>query len=97
MLKTSLNTTVVMPINASYTSKDNKYVEQYKTTLMAPVEHKLLANGAGAMPLEQINAVLRQCSENSQEVEIEYSADRDRYNNMTFSIYSIKPIPKKPL
>jgi hypothetical protein len=59
------------------------------------VEHKLVANGAGSMTVAQINAVLSQCAETATEVEIEYTADRDRYNNMTYSIYSLKPI-KKP-
>lgn len=95
MLKTSLNTTVVMPIDASYTNKNDKHVEQFKTTLLCPVEHKLVANGAGSMTVAQINAVLSQCAETATEVEIEYTADRDRYNNMTYSIYSVKPI-KKP-
>lgn len=95
MLKTSLNTTVVSPVDTSYTNKNDKHVERYETTLLCPVVHNLVANGAGSMSTAQINAVLSQCAENAQEAEIEYTADRDRFNNLTFSIYSIKPLPKK--
>lgn len=94
-MKTSLQTAVITPVNASYTNKNDKFIEQYKTTLLRPVAHKLVADGAGSMSVEQINAVLSQCAENSQEVEIEFTSDRDRYNNLTYSIFSIKPIPKK--
>lgn len=94
-MKTSLQTIVVSPKNASYTNKHDKFIEQYKTTILRPVEHNLVADGSGSMSIEQINAVLNQCSENSQEVEIECNSDRDRYGNVTYSIFSIKPIPKK--
>ncbi|MFU8926145.1 hypothetical protein [Acinetobacter puyangensis] len=95
MLKTSFNTTTVTPVDRSYINKNDKQVTQFETTLLAPVVHKLVPNASASMPVEQMNAVLKQCAETSQEVEIEYTVDRDRYNNLTYSIYNVKPVPKK--
>lgn len=96
MLRTSFNTTTVLPVNSSYTNKKGEQVEQYKTTLLTPVVHKLIPDPAASMPLEQMNAVLKQCAENSQEVEIEFTSNgRDQFGNVNYSIYSVKPLPKK--
>ena len=66
--------------------------------MLVPQVHVLSPSAVGSMPQEQIKAVLHQCSENHQEVEIEYSADgKDKNGRPKYSIYSVKPIPKKSL
>ena len=96
MLKTALNTMVIMPVAGKFDDKDGKKIEYFQTTMLVPQVHVLSPSTVGSMPQEQIKAILHQCSENSQEVEIEYSADgKDGKGRPKYSIYSIKPIPKK--
>ena len=102
MLKTALNTMTIMPVSGKFDSKPDpktgevKLVEFFQTTMLVPQVHTLSPSSVGSMPIEQIKAVLHQCHENSQEVEIEYSADgRDGKGRPKYSIYSVKPVPKK--
>lgn len=97
MLKTALNTMVIMPVAGSFhNEKENKTIEWFQTTMLVPQVHVLAPSTVGSMPVEQIKAVLKQCSDNGQEVEIEYSADgKDGKGRPKYSIYSVKPIPKK--
>ncbi|WP_333642153.1 hypothetical protein TQH59_07610 [Acinetobacter johnsonii] len=96
MLKVALNTMIIMPVTGKFNDKDGKPVEFFQTTMLVPQVHTLSPSSVGSMPIEQIKAVLHQCHENSQEVEIEYSADgRDGKGRPKYSIYSVKPVPKK--
>jgi len=96
MLKTALNTMTIMPVANAFEDKDGKKIEYFQTTMLVPQVHVLSPSPVGSMPIEQIKAVLIQCSENSQEVEIEYSADgKDGKGRPKYSIYSVKPLPKK--
>ena len=97
MLKVAMNTMTIMPVYGSFDNKeDGKKVEYFQTTMLVPQVHVLTPSAVGSMPVEQIKAVLKQCAENSQEVEIEYSADgKDGRGRPKYSIYSVKPLPKK--
>lgn len=96
MLKNSINTDTFSPLDNSYTNKEGKYVEQYSTTVLVAIEHRLILNPVGEQSLEQMNAVLKQCSQNSQQVELQYQANgRDRFGNNSYSVFSVKPIAKK--
>lgn len=96
MLKTAVNTMVIMPVTGKFNDKDGKPVEFFQTTMLVPQVHTLSPSSVGSMPIEQIKAVLHQCHENGQEVEIEYSADgKDGKGRPKYSIYSVKPVPKK--
>jgi hypothetical protein len=96
MLKTSLNTMVIMPVAGKFEDKDGKTIEYFQTTMLVPQVHTLQPSTVGSMPQQQIKAVLHQCAENSQEVEIEYSADgKDGKGRPKYSIYSVKPVPNK--
>ncbi len=97
MLKTALNTMTIMPVSGKFDDeKSGKTIEFFQTTMLVPQVHVLAPSAVGSMPQEQIKAVLHQCAENSQEVEIEYSADgKDGKGRPKYSIYSVKPLPKK--
>lgn len=96
MLKVAMNTMTIMPVYGAFKDKDDKEIEYFQTTMLVPQVHVLTPSSVGSMPVEQIKAVLKQCSENSQEVEIEYSADgKDGRGRPKYSIYSVKPLPKK--
>lgn len=102
MLKTALNTMTIMPVAGKFDSKPDpetgevKLIEFFQTTMLVPQVHVLAPSAVGSMPQEQIKAVLHQCAENAQEVEIEYSADgKDGKGRPKYSIYSVKPLPKK--
>jgi hypothetical protein len=97
MLKVALNTMTIMPVTGKFNDeKTGKQIEFFQTTMLVPQVHVLAPSSVGSMPIEQIKAVLHQCHENSQEVEIEYSADgRDGKGRPKYSIYSVKPVPKK--
>lgn len=101
MLKTAVNTMVIMPVSGKFDTEDKdtkekKTIEFFQTTMLVPQVHVLAPSSVGSMPIEQIKAVLHQCAENSQEVEIEYSADgKDGKGRPKYSIYAVKPVPKK--
>ncbi len=46
------------------------------------------------MPVEQIQAVLTECAENSQEVEIQFTESQTKFGAQS-QIFSVKPLPKK--
>ena len=102
LLKTALNTMTIMPVAGKFDSKPDpktgevKLIEFFQTTMLVPQVHVLSPSAVGSMPQEQIKAILFECAENGQQVEIEYSADgKDGKGRPKYSIYSVKPVPKK--
>ncbi|EXC27346.1 hypothetical protein J520_2847 [Acinetobacter sp. 869535] len=96
MLKTAVNTMVIVPVTGKFKDKEGKDIEFFQTTMLTPTVHTLSPSSVGSMPIDQIKAILHQCGDNSQEVEIEYSAEgRDGKGRPKYSIYSVKPLPKK--
>lgn len=96
MLKVSINKMTVMPVDRSFKNDKGEKIVVHETTLFKPVVFKLNASTLGEMPQAQIQAVIAQCAENAQEVEIEYSEEgRDKNGNIKYSVYSVKPIAKK--
>jgi hypothetical protein len=48
----------------------------------------------GMMPPEQIQAVIEQCADNGQEVEIEFTEQQTKFGAQ-MQVFSVKPLPKK--
>ncbi|ASF77359.1 hypothetical protein A1F17_RS19250 [Acinetobacter baumannii] len=71
--------------------KDDKVY--FSTTLFTPVRYNIKF-GQGLMPIEQMKAVLDDCAENAQEVEIEFTESQGRFGS-ELTIFSVKPLPKK--
>lgn len=46
------------------------------------------------MPVEQIQAVLAECADNAQEVEIQFVESQTQYGAQ-MQIFSVKPLPNK--
>lgn len=46
------------------------------------------------MPVEQIQAVLEQCADNAQEVEIQFVEQQTKFGAQ-MQIFSVKPLPNK--
>lgn len=46
------------------------------------------------MPIEQIEAVLVECADNAQEVEIQFVESQTKFGAQ-MQIFSVKPLPKK--
>ena len=63
------------------------------TTVLSPVKYNLTAM-PGMMPIEQIQAVLEECADNAQEVEIEFTESTGKFGSQ-MQIFSVKPLPKK--
>lgn len=73
----------------------NKVSKAYlSTTVLSPVKYNLTPM-PGIMPIEQIQAVLEECADNVQEVEIEFTEQQTKYG-VQMQIFSVKPVPKKP-
>jgi hypothetical protein len=75
------------------TYTNDKGTTYFNTTLFTPVRYSL-SFGEGIMPVEQMKAVLLECSENCQEVEIEFTESQTKFGAQ-LQIFSVKPIPKK--
>lgn len=65
------------------------------TTVLSPVKYNLTPM-PGMMPIEQIKSILEECADNAQEVEIEFIEAQTKIGAQ-MQIFSVKPIPKKPL
>ncbi len=63
------------------------------TTVLSPVKYNLKPT-AGMMPIEQIQAVLEECADNGQEVEIEFTEQNGKFGTEML-IFGVKPVPKK--
>lgn len=65
----------------------------FNATVFAPIQYGIRF-GEGLMPVEQMRAVLKQCAENAQEVEIEFTQGQNKFGSF-FEVFSVKPLPKK--
>lgn len=74
----------------------NKVSKAYlSTTVLSPVKYNLTPM-PGMMPVEQIQAILEECADNAQEVEIEFTEQQTKFGAQ-MQIFSVKPIQKKNL
>lgn len=86
-MQVSFNTRKILPI--SYEGKNGI---GFNTTIFSPVQYGIRF-GSGMMPVEQMKAVLEQASENSEEVEVEFTEGRNSFGSY-LEIYSVKPLSK---
>ncbi|AWY20385.1 hypothetical protein [Moraxella bovis] len=90
------NKATILPTMSKSTKEvDGKTVTNtyFNTTMFEPVRYSLRP-ASGVMPIEQIQAVLEQCADNADEVEIEYKLSQTKYGPV-MDIYSVKPIKPK--
>lgn len=87
-MQVSFNKRTILP--TAYTNDKGTYLS---TTIFSPVRYNIKL-GTGLMPTDQIQAVLEQCAENAQEVEIEFTETQGRFGP-ELTIFSVKPLPKK--
>ena len=92
-MQVSFNKRTIFPTVYRGQNKKGEDVTYLSTTVLSPVKYNLTPT-PGMMPLEQIQAVLEQCAENSQEVEIEFTESQSKFGPQ-MQIYSVKPLPKK--
>ena len=93
-MQVQFNKRTITPIANRYNDKKTGQEKlSLKTTVLSPVQYSLKAT-PGMMPVEQIQAVLEECAENYQEVEIEFVERQTRYC-AEMQIFSVKPLPKK--
>ena len=96
-MQVSFNKRTVFPLvyRSEKEDKDgNKVSKAYlSTTVLSPVKYNLTPM-PGMMPPEQIQAVLEQCADNGQEVEIEFTEQQRKFG-VQMQVFSVKPVPKK--
>ena len=69
-MQVQFNTRTILP-SVYRTEKDGKQKVYLSTTVFSPQRYNLTPS-AGVMPVEQIEAVLAECADNAQEVEIQF-------------------------
>lgn len=95
-MQVQFNKRTITPIANKYQDKKTGQDKvSLKTTVLSPVQYSLKPT-PGMMPPEQIQAILEECAENYQEVEIEF-VERQTSYGAEMQIYSVKPLPKKNL
>lgn len=92
-MQVSFNKRTIFPTTNRYTKKDGTEACSLNTTVLSPVRYTLKPM-AGMMPVEQIQAILEEADDNSQEVEIEFVEQQTQYG-LQMQIFSVKPLPKK--
>ena len=93
-MQIQFNTRTILP-SVYRTEKDGVEKAYLSTTVFSPQRYNLTAS-AGIMPVDQINKVLEECADNAQEVEIQFVESQTKFGAQ-MQIFSVKPIPKKPL
>ena len=93
-MQVQFNKRTITPIANRYDDKKTgKEKLSLKATVLSPIQYSLKPM-PGMMPPEQIQAVLEECAENYQEVEIEF-VERQTSYGAEMQIYSVKPVLKK--
>lgn len=92
-MQVSFNKRTIFPSVYRGQNKKGEDVTYLSTTVLSPVKYNLTPT-PGMMPLEQIQAVLEQCADNAQEVEIEFSEQQTKFGSQ-WQVFSVKPLPKK--
>ena len=96
-MQVSFNKRTIFPLvyRSDKEDKDgNKVSKAYlSTTVLSPVKYNLTPM-PGMMPPEQIQAVLEQCADNGQEVEIEFTEQQTKFGAQ-MQVFSVKPVAKK--
>lgn len=91
-MQVNFNKRTILP--TVYRSEKNGVEKAYlSTTVLSPVRYNLTPM-TGMMPIEQIQAVLEECADNAQEVEIEFTESTGKFGSQ-MQIFSVKPLPKK--
>ena len=91
-MQVNFNKRTILP--TVYRSEKNGVEKAYlSTTVLSPVKYNLTPM-TGMMPIEQIQAVLEECADNAQEVEIEFTESIGKFGAQ-MQIFSVKPLPKK--
>ena len=92
-MQVNFNKRTILP--TVYRSEKNGVEKAYlSTTVLSPVKYNLIPM-TGMMPIEQIQAVLEECADNAQEVEIEFTESTGKFGSQ-MQVFSVKPLPKKP-
>ena len=91
-MQVNFNKRTILP--SVYRSEKNGVEKAYlSTTVLSPVKYNLTPM-TGMMPIEQIQAVLEECADNAQEVEIEFTESTGKFGSQ-MQVFSVKPLPKK--
>ncbi|HDU8193505.1 hypothetical protein [Acinetobacter baumannii] len=93
-MQVSFNKRTIFP-TVYRTEKNGESKVYLSTTVLSPVKYNLSAM-PGMMPVEQIQAILEECADNAQEVEIEFTEQQTKYGAQ-MQVFSVKPVPKKNL
>ena len=91
-MQVQFNTRTILP-SVYRTEKDGKAKTYLSTTVFSPVKYNLTPT-PGMMPVEQIEAILVECADNAQEVEIQFVEQQTKFGAQ-MQIFSVKPVPKK--
>ncbi|MBK5649141.1 MAG: hypothetical protein I4N51_20495 [Acinetobacter sp.] len=90
-MQVQFNTRTILP-SVYKTEKDGVQKAYLSTTVFSPVKYNLTPT-AGVMPVEQIQAILVECADNAQEVEIQFIEQQTKFGAQ-MQIFSVKPVPK---
>lgn len=93
-MQVSFNKRTVFP--SVYRGENKKTGEPtcyLSTTVLSPVKYNLKPT-AGMMPIEHIQAILEECADNGQEVEIEFTEQQTKFG-AEMQIFSVKPVAKQ--
>lgn len=88
-LQVQFNKRTIMPV-----SYEGKRGIGFNATIFTPIQYGIRF-AEGVQPVEQMKAVMTQCAENSEEVEIQFTEGQNQYGKY-FEIYSVKPLNPSP-
>lgn len=92
-MQVSFNKRTIFPTVYRGQNKKGEDVTYLSTTVLSPQKFNLTAM-PGMMPVEQIQAILEECADNAQEVEIEFTEQQTKFGAQ-MQVFSVNPLPKK--
>ena len=88
-MQLTFNTRKILP-----TAYEGKNGLGFNATVFTPVNYSIRLE-PGVMPVEQMKAVLQQCAENAEEVEIDFIEGRNNFGSF-MEIYAVRPVKSAP-
>lgn len=89
-MQLTFNTRKILP-----TAYEGKNGLGFNATVFTPVNYSIRLE-PGVMLVEQMKAVLQQCAENAEEVEIEFTEGRYQNGGAYMQVYSVRPVKSAP-
>lgn len=84
--------TAKMDINPKYYHSEKTGKDNFSCDLVEPVNYPISFSPDGGTPIAQMQAVMKQCADNGEPVEISFVQSKDNWGKQSLTVYDVKPL-----